>query len=88
MILRITLDDGGDPIVYTGTPKELAKIWKKWAKWVETARCVFFSNPDGLQCRARAGGGYSVGLYFDGAHRCKNYEYLVPALKCVEKGAL
>lgn len=26
--------------------------------------------------------------FTDGAHRCKDYEYLVPALKCVEKGVL
>lgn len=88
MILHITFTDGANPWVSYGEPEKLAKIWKKWAKWDKTARCHFFSKPDGLQCRARAGGGYSVGQYFDGAYCCKDYEYLLPALKCVEKGVL
>lgn len=88
MILHVTFTDGANPVAYTGTPEELAKIWRKWAEWDKTARCHFFSKPGGLHCRERTGGGYSVGQYFDGAHHCKDYEYLVPALNCVEKGVL
>lgn len=87
MILHVTFTDGANPIAFTGTPKELAKEWKLWEKWVPEARCLFFSKPGGLQCRAVSGGGYAVGQYFDGAHRCKKYAYLLPALKSVEKGA-
>lgn len=87
MILHITFADGSNPVVFTGTPEELAREWKRWEKWVPEARCLFFSKPGGLQCRAVSGGGYAVGQYFDGAHRCKEYAYLFPALKNVERGA-
>lgn len=88
MILHITFTDGANPVAYAGTPEELAKRWRKLARLDKTARCHFFSKSDGLQCDGLYGGGYAVGQYFDGAHRCKYYEYLVPALKCVEKGVL
>lgn len=87
MILHITFTDGSNPVVFTGTPKELAKEWKMWEKWVPEARCLFFCKPGGLQCRAVSGGGYAVASYFDGCHKTKLYTYLLPALKSVEKGA-
>lgn len=87
MILHVTFTDGANPVVYTGTPEELAKRWRKLDRRDKTARCLFFSKPGGLQCRAVSGGGYAVGQYFDGAHRYKEYSYLLPALKSVEKGS-
>ena len=87
MILHVTFTDGANPIAYYGTPERLAKVWRSISRKDKTARCLFFSKPGGLQCRAVSGGGYAVGQYFDGAHRCKEYACLLPALKSVEKGA-
>ena len=87
MILHITFTDGANPITYYGTPEQLAKIWCRISRKDNTARCLFFSKPGGLQCRMISGGGYAVEQYFDGAHSCKEYAYLLPALKSVEKGA-
>ena len=87
MILQVTFTDGANPVAYTGTPEELAKRWRKLARREKTARCIFFSKPGGLQCRAVSGGGYAVALYFDGSHKQKQYIYLLPALKSAEKGA-
>ena len=87
MILHVTFTDGANPVAYAGTPEELAKRWRKLARREKTARCLFFSKPGGLQCRAISGGGYAVAPYFDGAHRYKEYAYLLPALKSVEREA-
>lgn len=87
MILLVTFTDGANPVAYCGTPEHLTQTWRRISRKDNTARCLFFSNPGGMQCRAVSGGGYAVGQYFDGAHRCKEYSYLLPALKSVEKGA-
>lgn len=87
MILHVTHGPGSNGSAYTGTPEHLATVWRKIVKTDPSARCHFFKKPGGLQCRAASGGGYCVGLYFDGAHKTRNYEYLLPALKRVEKGA-
>ena len=59
MILHVTFTDGANPVAYTGTPEKLAKFWRKLNRREKTARCLFFSRPGGLQCRAVSGGGYA-----------------------------
>ena len=89
MILHVTFTNGANGLVYYGTTERLAKTWKHVANTDPAARCDFFtSQTNTLHCKAVAGGGYAVGRYFDGAHKNKTYQRLLPALRAVERGHL
>ena len=86
MILVISHGPGTNGDAYTGTPEQLAKMWRYHLSRNVTAKAWAFDRPGGLQCRPVAGGGYAVARYFDGAHRTQRYAYLLPALRRVAGG--
>ena len=82
MILHIEFIDRSNPWVTFGDIDHCKKAWKKWSNNPD-ARPLFMCGE--LKCRMRAPYGWSVGRYFDGAHTCKNFEYLGNALKYMER---
>lgn len=86
MILVIDHGPGTNGDAYTGTPEQLAKIWRARLNRDTSAKAWAYSKPGGLQCRPVSGGGYAVARYFGGAHRVRQYTYLLPALRRVERG--